>query len=404
MSLFKKFFVSLLFTSTLLNAQSVINITDGTTLDVAEHLIDGLYNYGWSSTVYTQAELGSANTLNSICWFVDEDNLNGNCPSCNYTYGNIKVYLAHYNSTVFPDDAMPGSSYTGVTNWTLVFDGSVHFTANDTWQGVSFAVPFSYNGTSNLIVHVENRSNNGAVNEPWFYYMSDPVTSHYRNKSKWQDTSFPNGNADNPGSLSKYKYTQCKFNAACNVGTILPVELLKFEGSCNYEKVVLRWTTASEINNSYFNVKRALGKNNFETIALVKANGNSNTLINYNYEDNINSSEEIYYNLSQTDLDGKQTDLKTIVINNCNKWKISLMLNTLTDNEMSGIIYSEEQISLKLEMFDINGKPLGSAVRNFEKGANGINFPMHNIAAGIYLFKASDDFGNIILLKKIVKQ
>src|SRR6185369_13902085 len=70
--------------------------------------------------------------------------------------------------------------------------------------------------------------------------------------------------------------------------------------------VRLDWTTASEINNSYFTIERSLDGIAYEEIGRVEGAGNSTYDISYNYTDQSPSAHAtIYYRLKQTDFDGK---------------------------------------------------------------------------------------------------
>lgn len=90
---------------------------------------------------------------------------------------------------------------------------------------------------------------------------------------------------------------------ACTVP--LPVELVNFEAVVNEQNnVLLRWATASEINNSHFEIERSLDGARFDYIDFVGGQGNSTTLNNYQLTDNNAVKGETYYRLKQIDYDG----------------------------------------------------------------------------------------------------
>ena len=88
----------------------------------------------------------------------------------------------------------------------------------------------------------------------------------------------------------------------------MPVELINFTATpiANHE-AKLDWATASEMNNSHFNVERSYDGKNFEAIDRVEGHGNSNEVLVYNYIDNtIEASQNtVYYRLHQFDFDGQ---------------------------------------------------------------------------------------------------
>lgn len=69
-----------------------------------------------------------------------------------------------------------------------------------------------------------------------------------------------------------------EFILGLNGGGALPIELLEFTAKSDLNNsVALEWTTASEVNNDYFELQKSNDGVNFETFAKVKSKGNSNT-------------------------------------------------------------------------------------------------------------------------------
>ncbi len=67
---------------------------------------------------------------------------------------------------------------------------------------------------------------------------------------------------------------------------IVPVELSSFTASTSTEYVILNWETATEINNSGFQIERSYNKINFETIGFVPGFGTSSEPKSYSFTDN----------------------------------------------------------------------------------------------------------------------
>jgi len=90
--------------------------------------------------------------------------------------------------------------------------------------------------------------------------------------------------------------------------TILPIELLTFSCiSVDNKKVLLKWSTASEINNDFFTIERSSDGQTFKGIMNIPGAGNSNTVLFYQTFDNDPLAGVNYYRLKQTDFDGKFT-------------------------------------------------------------------------------------------------
>ena len=85
---------------------------------------------------------------------------------------------------------------------------------------------------------------------------------------------------------------------------IIPVEFTSFIVLQNESKIVLRWSTASEINNAGFEVQRAFGSDSFSDIGFVEGNGTSTGNNEYSFNDNITKPGFYRYRLKQIDFDG----------------------------------------------------------------------------------------------------
>ncbi len=92
----------------------------------------------------------------------------------------------------------------------------------------------------------------------------------------------------------------------------LPVELISFTGKYVENQVVLKWQTATEINNYGFEVQRqnSVGQinnlsNEWKKIGFIQGHGNSNSTKQYEYIDNNAPFTRLKYRLKQIDTDGK---------------------------------------------------------------------------------------------------
>lgn len=100
--------------------------------------------------------------------------------------------------------------------------------------------------------------------------------------------------------------------------TVLPIELISFEGKVEKSNVLLEWLTANEINNNYFLLKRSKDLENFTQLTKVNANQkiiNSKGQNYYSYNDTDPENGVSYYTLEQYDLDLKMKLRKTISVN-----------------------------------------------------------------------------------------
>lgn len=94
---------------------------------------------------------------------------------------------------------------------------------------------------------------------------------------------------------------------------VAPVEWLDFEALPMSKKAVkLKWATASELNNSHFNIQRSIDGKNFELVGKVKGNGTVTGDSEYEFRDFEVSGDQVFYRLKQVDFDG-QFDYSKII-------------------------------------------------------------------------------------------
>jgi hypothetical protein len=94
----------------------------------------------------------------------------------------------------------------------------------------------------------------------------------------------------------------------------LPIELLSFEAQQSGSGVLLKWQTASEINNDYFVVERSRNGEHFERVGDVDGHGNSTSTLYYSLLDERPYKGISYYRLKQTDFDGHSTFSKAVAV------------------------------------------------------------------------------------------
>lgn len=109
--------------------------------------------------------------------------------------------------------------------------------------------------------------------------------------------------------LSEYFLGNQTFVDNCDSSAIsdrLPVQLIYFNGSALADRILLKWGTATEINNYGFDIEKTIYPNlAWETIGFVFGNGNSNSPKHYTFEDTIITMSGTYiYRLKQIDTDG----------------------------------------------------------------------------------------------------
>jgi hypothetical protein len=96
----------------------------------------------------------------------------------------------------------------------------------------------------------------------------------------------------------------------------LPIELIYFTASPSGKTVSLDWATASELNNSYYDVERSADGVHFEYLTKVNAYGNGTSTVKQVYQTTDNDPYKgiSYYRLKQVDKTGefKYSDIVSV--------------------------------------------------------------------------------------------
>lgn len=140
----------------------------------------------------------------------------------------------------------------------------------------------------------------------------------------------------------------------------LPVELISFTGRrVDRERVLLDWSTATETNNEGFEIwRRVEGENEFAQVGWVDGAGNSQTTVNYQFDDHNASSSTSYYFLRQVDHNGESESSQMLAIAGM-KERIELLLwpnPASTYLQVSGLSFENAEFTIT----DAKGRNLAS--------------------------------------------
>ncbi len=197
--------------------------------------------------------------------------------------------------------------------------------------------------------------------------------------------------------------------SVCATMVVLPVEIVNFNAKKEDDKIMLSWTTLSEINSDYFLIEKSSNGITFNTIANIKAAGNSNTAIPYSFLDDALFAEINYYKLTQFDFDGKSSYSEIIVfVNNLNPYfACELNVNpnpciercSIIFNNCGGSKYSE----VRFAIFDALGNVVYSSVKKeLENGSASFAFDVkNNLKPGMYYIRGGAE--NLLNKKVILK-
>lgn len=179
----------------------------------------------------------------------------------------------------------------------------------------------------------------------------------------------------------------------------LPVELLFFNANCSNNNVKLAWSTASEHNNSHFEIQRSYDLVSWEKIGEVEGAGTSVITNNYNFIDRTKSMEKTaFYRLRQVDFDGN-FEFSNIATTNCQNQKSEFKLYPNPTTDFINIEIGDQFINSLLNIVSVDGKIVKQAVLN----SIITNLEIGDLQNGVYTISIQANDGSILFQKLVVK-
>lgn len=163
-------------------------------------------------------------------------------------------------------------------------------------------------------------------------------------------------------------------------GSPLPVELIYFDLVYENSFLIAKWATASETNNSHFNIYYSTNGKDFIFYDAVEGNGNTNRIIEYSKILNLSLIGELYVKIVQHDFDGKNKSLgiKSAKINN--ETAISIYPNPVDKNNLVFITGAE---NYEVFVYELSGKLINA----FYCENSECKFDTSNLLSGAYILK-----------------
>jgi hypothetical protein len=210
----------------------------------------------------------------------------------------------------------------------------------------------------------------------------------------------------------------------------IPVELIFFNAVSEDGKVMLNWSTSTEINNLGFDVERTSphpppyqgggdeAGGGWQKIGFVKGHGTTTEQQQYSYVDDIADvrSQSIYYRLKQIDLDGSYNYSEVLLVENVLPASFILHQNFPNPfNPSTKIRYSISAVEIKyavfvqLKIYDVLGNEVAILVNEQQAAGNYevelsedfiIQSTGAGLSSGIYFYKLSA--GEFTETKKMV--
>jgi hypothetical protein len=299
---------------------------------------------------------------------------------------SVKVAQGIYN-TYIGEVGSGATISANVVNKTFIVNEAIA-------GGSSLDITFNWNGSDELGIN-----------------RTQTIAGRY-NGGVWSNISGAAAAAtgSNPYSFSITGLTNVGILGLGDISSPLPVKLIGFTAKLVKGTTKLSWITASEINNSYFDIERSLDGHLFTKVGTLKAKGNSNSRADYDFVDAssveaLKNANVLYYRLKQVDISGK-FDYSNVLSVSQFENAIFEVIATVPNpfNDETEITYKTSNISqVDVQITDAFGKLIKTETVTPVIGANNYKLQLDDLnASGLYFIKISQD-GRSRVVKAIKK-
>lgn len=246
----------------------------------------------------------------------------------------------------------------------------------------------------------------GTVQMSWLPENDNGLTSSLNSATAWARTAAPVSgsnwtpisgaqNASSSRTVTGTASSAFSFFTVSTTAAPLPVTLVAFTAARAGDAALLKWTTASELNNDYFDVEMSVDGMTFRKIGQVAGHGTSTTANTYELTDPrllAYAADPVYYRLRQVDNSGTSafSPVRTVRVEGTLAFALAAYPNPL------GISGTHLQVrtgftgSLTLAAYDATGRLVFSHPADLQPGTNAIELPeAGSLATGVYYLKAS---------------
>jgi len=184
----------------------------------------------------------------------------------------------------------------------------------------------------------------------------------------------------------------------------IPVELVSFAAQVSDEGVLLTWKTATEINNSGFEIEKSFDSESWNKIAFVEGN-NGSEITSYSYLDKNIEASNVFYRLKQIDFDGtfEYSNIIEVVVDNPTKFELEQNYPNPFNPTTVIKFRLPQTANVELAVYNLLGQKVAELVNGkLEAGYYSFNFDASNLSNGIYFYELKAD--NNRSVKKMILQ
>jgi hypothetical protein len=186
--------------------------------------------------------------------------------------------------------------------------------------------------------------------------------------------------------------------------TLLKTMVKDFKSYRNNKVLQLNWKVLNNHATSVYEIERSIGNSAFAVIGKVLANGSTEPIVSYTYNDVITELQTsiVYYRLKYTDKNGRIQYSQIIAENiDSEKTGIQLLRNGVSGAQSYLSLSSSQTMDVKVEIYNQAGATLKSSKIQVQKGVSIVPLEkFENQPGGVYFIKVM--MGDIIFSDKII--
>jgi hypothetical protein len=188
------------------------------------------------------------------------------------------------------------------------------------------------------------------------------------------------------------------------VNAALPVKLLPLKAyKITSKTAMVKWGTASEQNNGYFEVQRSADGLSFsKVLGRVNGKGNSSSVTDYSFTDAAPVNGWNYYRVKQVDIDGQSSFTNTARVNFAEKYSSVITFPNPVKSTLNIEYFTENAGQVRWMVIDGKGAAVKQAVFTVQSGSNLQQLNVGSLPAGSYLLRTVSN--NEVLISKFIKE
>ena len=171
--------------------------------------LNSFYNYSYTQQIFTSEEIGEANVLSAISFLYDYS-------TAMYDQSDVEIYLAHCTDSAFAST----NSWIPIAFATKVYEGPMN--CSQGWNTYEFTTDFNYNGTSNVVLIVNNKSGNYITGGSSFVFKTHTKTPNTK-RTLYVYTDNSEYDLANPGAGSTSAMRNVVRFTGCSESTVIDI-------------------------------------------------------------------------------------------------------------------------------------------------------------------------------------